>query len=163
MKRILKSSLLALSALCYAGPGQASVTINVKGTLKPPTCTVTAPSTVPLGVFLINVTKTHPPFEINVDCPEPVMMELSARSNALGGYADGSAEMLDENGLGGATKFGLQETPGVNIDLFGRAGGEFCLGTDTRVCQLTPVVRAQSGNVPGKRTLTISFSLRYKA
>lgn len=165
MKSISKNILLALTALCGSGLAQANDTVVVKGTIRAPTCTIAAPSILDLGDLVKGKDVALTPFEVSITCPKPVKMEVFAQA-LTPGVGDSNGTKMRMVGPSNFVQFWM-EYGGTIIKVDGdtnTADSGFCVGTDSRICELTPWTWVSPDkSAPGDYTAAVRLDVRYKA
>lgn len=176
MNRTLYSTLMATLVMLAGGlPGaraatsQATVTLNATFTAPPCTLDIggAASGTVSLGALQPG-SNAGTPFSLNVTCsydrPSSLYATISAGTQDA---TPGVVDMLntgDVGNTGSPVKLTLSATDKPSGIVYGAGGAtdgtrQFCSGTTSRTCTLTPTVVVNAGTLPGSLTAAIIFTI----
>lgn len=165
---LMAGGMLCLARYAGAVPVYDSVTIPLTITTTAPSCTVDVPAEVQLGTIVIPLTPQllppFPTFAVSVNCPSSVKMEVYAQ--ALTPLKPGSRTTMHMEGGSGARSELAMRVGQEFIYLDGDsspADTGFCAGSDTRTCDVQPIIDIPGNVEPGERTAAIRFNVRYKS
>lgn len=165
---VMQALLWWSTALQAAGPSAtATVTLNI--TVVQPPCSISLPATVSLGSILESV-RSYPPFSIDISCTAGSTTVTSLFAEIVqGSLTPGYADRIDMTGPAGssgtAAQLWLTAPDGGRVVMDGsgstEAGSQFCEGSSSRQCTLTPYTRTVADTPRGETTAVVRFSVAY--
>ncbi|EAQ5679988.1 hypothetical protein WAF85_003102 [Salmonella enterica] len=162
MNRILRTILAPAMVACMSFSGNVSAVtgnVNVTADFRVPSCDISAPVSVELkdNLRIINKEWIHAPIDIQLTCNEtvPVTTSILAQSNQPAIAENSIITLANTRQQIWFTHDGKK----IPVD----SSASFCRNTQTqsRTCQITPVVKITEQTVSGSEEIILSLTIKY--